>query len=164
MVKIAVVHEWLTTYAGSEKVLEAILSEFPNADLYCLIDYLPVKHRKNFRDKNIQTTALQWIPFVKNIYRYLLYIMPFAVEQFDLSEYDITVISNCHSVAKGVLTSSCQLHICYCYTPMRYAWDLQERSWQNLAFGAVSAAWSHDGCFIKFAPGTIVWHRMLIIS
>ena len=124
LVKIAFVHEWFTTYAGSEKVLEIMLSEFPGADVFCLIDYLPNEHRTQFSGHKLTTTYLQHIPFIKHIYRYALALMPFAIEQFDLSGYDV-IISNCHAVAKGVITGPDQLHICYCYSPMRYAWDLQ---------------------------------------
>jgi glycosyltransferase involved in cell wall biosynthesis len=123
-VKIAFVHEWFTTYAGSEKVLECMLQEFPEADVYCLIDFLPANHRAFLEGKTVRTTYLQRIPFVSGMYRYLLSLMPFAIEQFDLSGYDV-IISNCHAVAKGVITGPDQLHICYCYSPMRYAWDLQ---------------------------------------
>jgi glycosyltransferase involved in cell wall biosynthesis len=122
--KIALVHEWFTTYAGSEKVLEIVLSEFPDADVFCLIDFLPAEHRTQLAGRSVKTTFLQRIPFIKHIYRYTLAIMPFAIEQFDLSGYDV-IISNCHAVAKGVITGPDQLHICYCYSPMRYAWDLQ---------------------------------------
>lgn len=122
--KIALVHEWFTTYAGSEKVLEMMLSEFPEADVFCLIDYLPTAHRAQLMGRTPRTTYLQHIPFIRRIYRYALAMMPFAIEQFDLSGYDV-IISNCHAVAKGVITGPDQLHICYCYSPMRYAWDLQ---------------------------------------
>jgi glycosyltransferase involved in cell wall biosynthesis len=122
--KIAFVHEWLTTYAGSEKVLECMMAEFPDADIFCLIDFLPAQHRSFLQGKQVRTTYMQRIPFVAKLYKFLLSLMPFAVEQFDLSGYDV-VISNCHAVAKGVITGPDQLHICYCYSPMRYAWDLQ---------------------------------------
>jgi len=124
--KIAIVHEWLTTYAGSEKVLEAMLAEYPQADVFTLIDFLPREHGKVILPRVVRTSFMQKIPFVRRSYRYLLWLMPFAIEQYDLSEYDL-VISNCHSVAKGVITGPDQLHICYCYTPMRYAWDLQNQ-------------------------------------
>ena len=122
--KVALIHEWLTTYAGSEKVLEIMLSEFPNADVYCLIDFLPKEHRIRLSGRKINTTYLQHIPFIRHLYKYSLSLMPFAIEQFDMSGYDV-IISNCHAVAKGVITGPNQLHICYCYSPMRYAWDLQ---------------------------------------
>ncbi len=122
--RVAIVHEWLITYAGSEKVLEAMLDVFPDADIYCALDFLPTKFRGRLKDKNIRTSFLQKIPFARHLHRHLLALMPLAVEQHDLSAYDI-VISNSHAVAKGCLTSAGQLHICYCYTPIRYAWDLQ---------------------------------------
>jgi glycosyltransferase involved in cell wall biosynthesis len=124
--KIAIIHDWLTTYAGSEKVLEAMLAEYPQADVFTLINFLPDKHGKVILPRVVRTSFMQKIPLVKHFYRHLLWMMPFAVEQYDLSEYDL-VISNCHSVAKGVITGPDQLHICYCYTPMRYAWDLQNQ-------------------------------------
>lgn len=128
--KIAFVHEWLYTYAGAEKVLEVMLSAFPEGDVFCLIDRMPQCHRAGLQGKKLRTTFLQRIPFVQHLYRWLLPLMPFAIEQLDLSNYDI-VISNSHAVAKGVSTSARQLHICYCYTPMRYAWDLQEQYLQE---------------------------------
>lgn len=124
--KVALVHEWLTTYAGSDKVLAALISLYPDADLFCLIDYLPEHERAAFAKTKIKTSFLQKIPFSKHIYRHLFPLMPLAIEQHDLSEYDL-IISNSHAVAKGVLTGADQLHICYCYTPIRYAWDFQHQ-------------------------------------
>jgi glycosyltransferase involved in cell wall biosynthesis len=122
--RIAIVHEWLITYAGSEKVLEAMLQVFPNAEIFCALDFLPEQFRGSLKGKKIRSSFIQKVPFARYIHRHLLALMPFAVEQHDLSGYDI-VISNSHAVAKGCLTSASQLHICYCYTPIRYAWDLQ---------------------------------------
>jgi glycosyltransferase involved in cell wall biosynthesis len=124
--KVAVVHDWLNTYGGAEKVLAAIISIYRSADLFCLFDHLPEGERKGFAATNIKTSFLQKIPFSKHIYRHLLPLMPLAIEQHDLSDYDL-VISNSHAVAKGVLTGANQLHICYCYTPIRYAWDFQHQ-------------------------------------
>jgi glycosyltransferase involved in cell wall biosynthesis len=143
-VKIAIVHEWLTTYAGSEKVLQAMLSEYPQADLFCLIDFLPKADRGWLAGRVPRTSFLQKLPGSRRIYRYLLPLMPFAVEQFDLSDYDV-VISNSHAVAKGVITGPDQLHICYCYTPMRYAWDLQNQYLEEAKFNGLRnwlARWS----------------------
>jgi glycosyltransferase involved in cell wall biosynthesis len=125
-VRIAFVHEWFTTYAGSEKVLEVMLSDFPEADVFCLIDCWPEKRRSFLAGKAVRTTYMQKIPFISRMYRYLLFLMPFAIEQLDLSVYDV-IISNSHAVAKGVITGPDQLHICYCYSPMRYAWDLHSQ-------------------------------------
>lgn len=138
--KIAIIHEWLTTYAGSEKVLEAMLAEYPEADVFTLIDFLPEKHRAIISPRVVHTSFMQKIPFVKYTYRYLLGLMPFAIEQYDLSQYDL-IISNSHSVAKGVITGPDQLHICYCYTPMRYAWDLQAQYLKESGLFKGVASW-----------------------
>lgn len=122
--KIAIIHEWLVTYAGSERVIEQILQVFPNADLYCLIDTLPEKQRGFLNGKKVYTSFLQSFPFKNKLYRYYLPFMPVAVEQFDLSRYDL-IISNCHAVSKGVITNPEQFHLSYIHTPMRYAWDMQ---------------------------------------
>lgn len=124
--RIAFVHEWLITYAGSEKVLEVMLKEYPDADLFCLVDLLADRHRHMLGDRRPSTSFLQKLPFIKFYFRLLLMLMPIAIEQHDLSDYDI-VISNSHAVAKGILPGSDQLHICYCYTPMRYAWNLHHQ-------------------------------------
>src|SRR5208282_5871866 len=121
--KIAIVHDWLVSYAGSERVLEQIIQLYPSADLFSLIDFLPEGERNFISGKTVRTSFIQKIPFAKKKYRSCLPLMPFAVEQFDLSEYDL-IISSCHAVSKGVLTKSDQFHICYCHTPIRYAWDL----------------------------------------
>ena len=125
-IKIAFVHEWLVTYAGSEKVLSEMLKEFPESDLYCLVDFSDGKFRSHFFGKKFQTSFLQKFWFFPKIYQYLFPLMQIAVEQFDMGDYDL-VISNSHSVAKGLITGPDQLHISYCYTPMRYAWDLQHQ-------------------------------------
>ena len=121
--KVAVVHEWLTSFAGSEKVLELILQLYPQSDLFVLVDFLGDSSREKLACKTITTSFLQKFPFAKRAYRHYLPLMPMAVEQFDLGSYDL-VISSSHAVAKGVLTKASQLHICYCHSPMRYAWDL----------------------------------------
>lgn len=113
--RVAVVHDWLTVFAGAEKVLEQILYLFPEADLFTVVDFL---------SKKSQTTFIQHLPFVKQLYRTYLPLMPIAIEQFDLSEYDL-ILSSSHAVAKGVITGPGQIHICYCHTPLRYAWEMQ---------------------------------------
>lgn len=122
--KIAIIHEWLTTYSGSERVVEQMLKCFPTADIFSLIDFIPEKERDFLLNKKVTTSFIQKLPFAKSKYHNYLPLMPFAIEQFDLSEYDL-VISSSHAVAKGVITGPDQLHICMCYSPIRYAWDLQ---------------------------------------
>lgn len=128
--KVAFVHEWFTQFAGSEKVLEAMHAEYPDADIFALVDILPKADRPAFLRKGVKTSFLQKLPFIGKLYRFMLPLMPVAVEQFDLSGYDV-IISNSHAVAKGVITGPDQLHICMCYTPIRYAWDLQEEYIRN---------------------------------
>jgi glycosyltransferase involved in cell wall biosynthesis len=125
-VKIAFVHEWLITYAGSEKVLAEMLKEFPNADIFALVDFSNGKFSSHFMGKTFRTSFLQKFWLFPKVYRYLFPLMKIAVEQFDLSGYDL-VISNSHAVAKGIITGPDQIHISYCYTPMRYAWDMQHQ-------------------------------------
>lgn len=124
--KIAIVHDWLVTYAGAERVLEEMLAVYPDATLYSLIEFLPESQRDFLGGRQVQTSFLQRLPGARNHYRNYLPLMPMAVERFDLSAYDL-VISSSHAVAKGVLTNPDQLHICMCYSPMRYAWDLQHQ-------------------------------------
>lgn len=123
---VAVVCDWLTVYAGAERVLEQILQLYPEADLFSLVDFLADDQRGFLLNKRARTSFLQRMPWASKKYRSYLPLMPLAIEQFDLSGYDL-VISASHAVAKGVLTASDQLHICYCFTPMRYAWDLQHQ-------------------------------------
>ena len=124
--KIAVIHDWLATYAGSERALEQILTLYPDCDLFSLVDFLPHQQRSFVLNKKVTTSFIQSLPFAQKHFRSYLPLMPLAIEQFDLSEYDL-VISSSHAVAKGVLTNEDQLHVCYCYTPMRYAWDLHHQ-------------------------------------
>ena len=121
--KIAIVHDWLVTYAGAERVLEQILICYPEADLYSLVDFLDKNEREFILNKHVQTSFIQNMPLAKKKYRNYLPLMPFAIEQFDLSQYDL-VISSSYAVAKGLISGPDQLHISMCYSPMRYAWDL----------------------------------------
>lgn len=126
MKKIAIIHDWLTVYAGAERVLEQMLVCYPEADLFSVIDFLPRSQRGFIQGKPVSTSFVQRLPFAKSKYRNYLLLMPLAVEQFDLAGYDI-VISSSHAVAKGILIGPDQLHICMCYSPIRYAWDLQHQ-------------------------------------
>lgn len=124
--RVAVIHDWLTVYAGAERVLEQMLNVLPQADLYSLVDFLPDDQRGFIQHKPVTTSFLQGLPRAKTHYRNYLLFMPLAIEQFDLSGYDL-VVSSSHAVAKGVLTGPDQLHVCMCYSPIRYAWDLQHQ-------------------------------------
>ncbi len=134
--KVAVVHEWFETVAGSERVVEQILRCYPEADVYCIVDFLCESDRRLLSGRRVRTSFIQRLPFARRCFRHYLPLMPFAVEQFDLSAYDI-VISSTHAVAKGVLTGPDQLHLAYVHSPMRYAWDMQHQYLResNLVWG-----------------------------
>ena len=124
--KIAIVVDWLVTYAGAEKVLEQMLNVFPNADLFAVVDFVDVKDRVFIKNKQVTTTFIQNLPKAKRKYRNYLPLMPLAIEQLDVTQYD-AVISSSHCVAKGIITSPNQVHISYVHSPIRYAWDLQHQ-------------------------------------
>ena len=122
--KYAMVHEWLTPKAtgGSELVVREILNLI-DADLYALIDFESSNPESYLYKRQIGTTFLQRLPFAYQGIQKYLPLLPLAIEQLDLREYEI-ILSSSHAVAKGILTTPNQLHICYCHSPMRYAWDL----------------------------------------
>jgi glycosyltransferase involved in cell wall biosynthesis len=139
--KVALVHDWYTGIGGGEKVSREIISLFPQADVYSLVDFFDEENR-NFilHGKYPQTSFLQKFPFAKKKYRNYISFFPYAIEQFDLSSYDI-IISSSSAVAKGVLTNCYQLHICYCHSPMRYAWDLYHQYTDKKHLHAGLKAW-----------------------
>ena len=124
--KVAIVHEWLSTYAGSERVLEQMIACFPEADVFAVVDFLPETERFFLLGKAPKVSFIQNLPRAGRYFRHYLPLMPLAVEQFDLSGYDL-ILSNNHAVAKGVIVAPDQLHISYVQSPMRYAWDLQSQ-------------------------------------
>ena len=124
--KTAIVCDWLAMPGGAEKALGEMLTCFPEADLFAVVDFLPENHRAFLGKKRVKTTFIQKLPFAKKYYRHYLPLMPIAIEQLDLSPYDF-ILSSSHAVAKGVITGPDQLHICYIHSPMRYAWDLQHQ-------------------------------------
>ena len=122
--KKALIHDWFSTYAGAEKCVESFTDIWDDFEIYSLIDFLSDTDRdKILKGKRAHTSFIQKLPFAKDKYRNYLPLFPLAIEQFDLSGYDV-VLSSSHAVAKGVLTHSNQLHIAYVHTPIRYAWDL----------------------------------------
>jgi len=116
--KIAIVTDWLTNYGGAESVISAFHDLFPDAPVYTTI-YRPEKMRELGKLKDVRTTWLNKLPLK---HQWLLGQMPTAIEMMDLDEFDV-VLSSCHSVSKGVITKPSTLHVCYCHTPMRYAWE-----------------------------------------
>ncbi|MBM7540679.1 glycosyltransferase family 4 protein [Amphibacillus cookii] len=124
--KVAIIHDWLVVYSGAEKVLEQLLKIFPEADLYSTVDHLSKGNRQFILNKTVKTTFIQKLPCSKKKYRNYLPFMPLAIEQLDMSGYDL-ILSSSHAVAKGVITGPDQLHISYVHSPIRYAWDLQHQ-------------------------------------
>jgi len=133
-VKVAIIHDWLVTNAGAEGVLKAILELYPDADIFSLVDFLTPKDREEIlKGKFAKTSFIQKLPFAKKQFRNYLPLFPKAIESLDVSGYDL-IISSSHAVAKGVKKSKDQLHICYCHTPIRYAWDMYEEYTKDLPF------------------------------
>ncbi len=124
--RVAVVHDWLDTWGGGENVLAELLSAHPDADLFALVDFLPEALRPLLGGRRARTSFLQNVPGARRHFRMLLPLFPRAIESLDLSGYDL-VISSSHAAAKNVRTGPAQLHVCYCHTPMRYAWDLRDQ-------------------------------------
>jgi len=132
--KIAIVHDWLVTDAGAEKVLKAILEIYPDADVFSLVDFLNNKDKKIvLHGKHAKTSFIQNLPFSKKHFRNYLPFFPKAIESFDLSSYSL-IISSSWAVAKGVKKTDNQVHICYSHTPIRYAWDLYDEYTSNLSW------------------------------
>lgn len=134
--RIAIVCDWLVTYAGAERVLGEMLKVFPDADLFAVVDFLPDGQRSFLQGKPVKTTFIQDLPWARKHFRNYLPLMPLAVEQLDLSGYDV-ILSSSHAVAKGVLTGPDQLHISYVHTPMRYAWDMQSSYFNEHHFSKI---------------------------
>ncbi len=120
--RVAIVHDWLVTYGGAERVVEAMLEIFPHADIYTLV-YDEEKIGHVFPKEKVRTTFIQKLPKATKLYTKMLPLMPKAFEELDLTGYDL-VLSSSSCCAKGVLTSHNTTHIAYIHSPMRYAWDL----------------------------------------
>ena len=130
--KIAIVHDWLVTDAGAEKVLRAIIDIYSDADIFSLVDFLSDKDRISvLNGKFANTSFIQKLPSAKKQFRNYLPLFPKAIESLNLEEYDL-IISSSWAVAKGIKKSKNQIHICYCHTPVRYAWDLYDEYTSSL--------------------------------
>ncbi len=138
--RIAIVHEWLVNYAGSERVLEQMLHCYPQADLFSVVDFVPEHERAFLQGKKPRTTFIQNLPGARKHYRNYLPLMPLAIEQLDMTGYDL-ILSSSHAVAKGILVSPDQLHLCMCYTPIRYAWDMQHQYLQESGLQSSLKGW-----------------------
>ncbi|MHC4561157.1 MAG: glycosyltransferase [Planctomycetota bacterium] len=157
--RIALVHDWLTGMRGGEKVLSLLCGLVPGADILTLI-HVPGSCDDAIERRCIRTSDLSDLPGVGRYYRHLLPLMPLAIEQIDASGYDL-IISSSHCVAKGVIRSPGSLHVCYCHTPMRYAWAQQSAYRTTMGLGGLALrlmrpylrAWDrrsagHVDCFV----------------
>ncbi len=123
--KVALVHDYLLNYGGAERVLSSLRKIYPDADIFTLL--YDKRLSKYFPKEKIKVSFLDQLPsFLKKHHKFLLPILPIAVEGFDLSDYDL-VISSSSVFAKGVVTNPGTTHICYCHSPARFLWDYNER-------------------------------------
>ncbi len=122
--RVALVQDWLNQMGGAEKTILVMAQVFPDAPIYTSI-YDPSRLDNGFRSLDIRTSFMQRLPFVRRHHQPFLPLYPFAIESLDLRQYDL-VLSASSAFAKGVITRPETLHICYCYTPMRFAWSFQD--------------------------------------
>lgn len=128
--KAALVHEWLVTYAGSEKVLAEMCAVLPEAPVHTLVADIAALRNTPLQDRRIVQSGFARLPGAVKRYRTYLPLMPFAIEQFDLRDYDL-IVSSSHAVAKGTLIGGNQVHVSYVHSPIRYAWDLYHQYLQE---------------------------------
>lgn len=148
-IRVALVHDWLTGMRGGEKVLEGLCGMHPGADILTLV------HRRGSVSQAIErhpirTSLVQHLPAATTGYRYYLPLFPFAIEQFDLDDYDL-VISSSHCAAKGVVPRGDARHICYCHSPMRYAWDQFDSYFGPARVGAMASRWFYRPVLSRLA-------------
>jgi glycosyltransferase involved in cell wall biosynthesis len=120
--KVALVHDWLTGMRGGERCLEVFCELFPDADLFTLL-HVPGSVTPVIERRRVVTSFIQRLPDAPRRYRSYLPLFPAAISRFDLRGYDL-ILSSSHAAAKGVRVPPGALHVCYCFTPMRYVWDL----------------------------------------
>jgi len=136
--KTAIAHEWFISHMGSEKCVESFVNIWNDADIFCIVDFLNDTDRKNIlQGKKTTKSIIQNFPMAEKYFRSYLPFFPYAVEQLDISNYDL-IISSAHSAIKGILSNANQLHICYCHTPIRYAWDLYNQYMKSLGNGLLT--------------------------
>lgn len=147
--RIALVHYWLTSWGGGERVLRALADMFPQADIYTLVANEAIAER--FSDHTVTTSFVQRLPGSVRWHRHFLPLYPLALEQFDLREYDL-VISSHSGPAHGVLTSASTCHVCYCHSPLRYIWDFYHDYMRGNEIGSISRL-----AFLPFAHYLRMW-------
>jgi glycosyltransferase involved in cell wall biosynthesis len=142
-IKVAIVHDILDKYGGAERVVEALLQIWPDADLY-VSRYTKHPETRHFEKNHVRTSFMQHLPFFKLLAKFYTPMYPFAFESFDLSSYDLVISSTAH-FAKGVLTNPKQLHICYCHTPPRflYGYPSESQTRNNILWRPIVALLDH---------------------
>lgn len=135
--RVALVHDWLTGMRGGEKALEVICERFPAAELFTLV-HIRGSVSATIERRRIHTSFIQHLPAVRRLYRHYLPLFPAAIEQFDLDRFDV-VVSVSHCAAKAVVRAPRARHVCYCLTPMRYAWDQFDAYFGPQRLGAVGS-------------------------
>ena len=147
--KVALVHDWLTGMRGGEKVLEVLCELYPDADIFTLFHWRGSVSPTIERHR-IHTSFVQHLPLARTHYRRYLPLFPLAIEQFDLDGYDL-VISSSHCAAKAVVAPGRARHICYCHSPMRYAWDQFDAYFGPERVGAVASRWLYRPVLARLA-------------
>ena len=147
--KVAFAHDWLTGMRGGEKVLDALCELYPDADIFTLV-HARGSVSDTIERHRISTSLVQRLPFARTQYRRYLPLFPAAIEQFDLDPYDL-VISSSHCAAKAVVTAGRARHICYCHSPMRYAWDQFDAYFGPDRVGALASRWVYRPMLAKLA-------------
>jgi glycosyltransferase involved in cell wall biosynthesis len=147
--KVALIHDWLTGMRGGEKVLEVVCALYPDADIHTLFHWRGSVSPTIERHR-IHTSFLQHLPLARTQYRRFLPLFPFAVERFDLDGYDL-VISSSHCAAKGVVPPGRSRHVCYCHSPMRYAWDQFDAYFGPARVGAIASRWVYRPVLARLA-------------
>jgi glycosyltransferase involved in cell wall biosynthesis len=141
MTKVAIIHDWLVSQRGGENVLDAICELFPKAELFTLV-YVPNSVSPNIVRLKRHTSILQKLPSASRRYRHMLPLMPFAIEQFDMSSFDF-IISSSHCVAKGVCKRPDAFHLSYVHAPMRYMWDRFDEYFGPGRYGPITRMAAH---------------------
>lgn len=140
--KKALIHDWYYVNGGAEKVIHSFNTIWNDFEHYALVDFLNESDRDYILNgAKVNTSFIQKLPTAKSNHRKFLQLFPYAIEQFDLNDYDL-VLSSSASIAKGVMTNQNQLHICYCHSPMRYAWDLYHQYLEESNFGFLSGMYA----------------------
>jgi glycosyltransferase involved in cell wall biosynthesis len=147
--RVALIHDWLTGMRGGEKILEVLCELHPDADIFTLF-HRPGTVSPTIERHRIRTSLIQRMPFAATHYRRYLPLFPFAVEQFDLDGYDL-VVSASHCVAKSVVPTGRAKHLCYCFSPMRYAWDQFDAYFGPHRVGRVASRWFYRPVMARMA-------------